>query len=606
MKSNSTPPPPASAFLREFTHTDNESELSSSSHSNKKGAGNGGAAAIVSNLFGGSTASAVSCSDSSSMKHRQESKSYDQRAPKLKYSSVDQEDDNQSTTSNNSKSSIHSNRSSGVSPGPSLIPALISNGSSASPGIPERGWGVSIRQSFSSDASTASAQDPPFQSQETSTTVRSTSIAYSTPSVPRPSRKTFGARLLDFFNPRTTDVQQFMLKLETQFRNLDIKVAQYNLEHELDYTDQNEDPDFPPSSKSSSDKSRNDDPKHPLNNPNLIRDIHYVGRSADDLFATQISNLLITGDNFGSVTELWLNNNMISDEGASAIASFLELPSCALVELWLGKNKIGPVGTALISAALSSNEKTQLKCLGLYSNPMGNAGAGCLAQMLRGNHVLVTVDVHGCLYEEGKHEPVIEMETYGCRVIESDEPMGEEGCVTNQRLLDVIQKFSAFNRINPTREQAIRGLMKAASTKKSSTSSVSPTSKSSSPSDSGNSSQSYQKTSEQSEDQHQQKVSKFLSELCVKPGSEHLTNEEKRSWKDCEWEGFQVEMEKAREFQSVIDDQMAVDDDSSFVEDETSGIVRRGGAGLGEEEEIGHNLDHEVVKTESKSWRDLK
>mmetsp|Transcript_21340 Transcript_21340/g.41205 ORF Transcript_21340/g.41205 Transcript_21340/m.41205 type:complete len:112 (-) Transcript_21340:225-560(-) len=65
-------------------------------------------------------------------------------------------------------------------------------------------------------------------------------------------------------------------------------------------------------------------------------------------------------------------------------------------------------------------------------------------------------------------------------------------------------------------------------------------------------------------------------------------------------------MEKAREFQSVIDDQMAVDDDSSFVEDETSGIVRRGGAGLGEEEEIGHNLDHEVVKTESKSWRDLK
>ncbi|KAL7468026.1 hypothetical protein ACHAXS_008262 [Conticribra weissflogii] len=585
MKSNSTPPPPASAFLREFTHTENELELSSSSHSNKKGASGGAAAAIVSNLFGGnSTASSVSGSDSSSMKHRQESKSYDQRAPKLKYSSVDQDDDN-SITSNNSKSSMHSNRSSGVGPSPSLIPALISGGSSSTSGIPERGWGASIRQSFSSDASAASAQDPPSQARETSTTVRSTSIAYSTPSDPRPSRKTFGVRLLDFFNPRTTDVQQLMLKLETQFRNLDVKVAQYNLEHELDFTDQNEDPNFPPSSKSCSDKSRNDDPKHPLNSPNLMRDIHYVGRSANDLFATQISNLLINGDNFGSITELWLNNNMISDEGASAIASYLELPSCALVELWLGKNKIGPVGTALISAALSSNEKTRLKCLGLYSNPMGNAGAGCLAQMLRGNHDLVTVDVHGCLYEEGNHEPVIEMETYGCRVVESGEPMGKEGCVTNQRLLDVIQKFSAFNRINPTREQAIRGLMKAASTKKSSTSSVSP--KSSSRSDSGDGSLSHLKTSEQSEDQHQQKVSKFLSELCVKPGSEHLTTEEKKRWKDCEWEGFQVEMEKAREFQSVIDDQMAVDDDnSSFIDDDSRGMVRRGGAGLGEEDEV--------------------
>ena len=568
MKPNKTPPP-ASAFLKEFTHAQDPTDSSSSDHNNKK-RNSGGASAIVSNLFGsvGSISSSASGaggsgSDASSMKHRQESQSYDQRLPKMKL-----DDDNLSITSNHSRSSAASS------------PTVMSN-TTNSLSAPERGWNPIRRQSSSSDASLSTTPN------KVSTSIRSTYGTYSVPSAITPHTQTFGSRFLNFFNPRATDVQQLIMKLQTQFHELEVQIAQYDLHNELDYTDQ-EHAHRDSSTKTktsmavnrSSGSSCSNDPKHPMNNPNLLREIHYVGRSATDPFATQLSNLLTHRDTFGSVTELWLNNNLISDEGASSLASYLELPSCALVELWLGNNKIGPVGTALLSAAMSSNARSQLKCLGLYGNPMGNAGAGCLAQMMRGNHVLVTVDVHGCLYKEDRGESN-EVETYGCRVVGGEEStLEKEECVTNQRLLDTIQKFAAFNRINPTREQAIRGLMKAAS-RKNSASSIStahPASSSSNPndsiisetSDSGPSSPG--RNSERSEEMHQKKVSQFLSELCVRPGNQRLTTDEKRKWKDCEWEQFQVEMEKAREFKSVLDDRFAIDEDNNSIIDEESGV----------------------------------
>eukprot|EP00985_Skeletonema_marinoi_P018139 scaffold10067_cov73-Skeletonema_marinoi.AAC.2 len=161
-------------------------------------------------------------------------------------------------------------------------------------------------------------------------------------------------------------------------------------------------------------KDRND-PTHPLNNSALMSDIHYVGRSALDSSIVELSNFLTQRDRYGCITEFWLNNNLISDDGASSIAALLQSPSCALIELWLGDNRIGAAGTAEIAAALSTNERSKLKCLGLYKNPIENGGANCLAQMLRTNHTLSTVDVHGCLYDGKKNNTVLE--SYGCRVV---------------------------------------------------------------------------------------------------------------------------------------------------------------------------------------------
>ena len=153
-----------------------------------------------------------------------------------------------------------------------------------------------------------------------------------------------------------------------------------------------------PSNNKNQQQSKEDlsDPRHPLNNLNLITEVHFVGRKATNQPIIDLSNLLMNRDHFGSITELWLNNNLISDEGAEAIASFLELPSCALNELWLGDNNIGASGTTLISAALSNNIVSKLKCLGLYKNKIGNGGALSLAQMLRKNNTLSTLDIHGC------------------------------------------------------------------------------------------------------------------------------------------------------------------------------------------------------------------
>jgi hypothetical protein len=247
---------------------------------------------------------------------------------------------------------------------------------------------------------------------------------------------------------------------------------------------------------------------------------------ATDPCIIELSTLLKKHDNFGSITELWLNNNLISDDGAAAIASFLETPTCALVELWLGDNRIGPTGTALIAAALSNNDK--LKCLGIYLNPIGNGGASTLAQMLRKNHTLSTLDIHGC-GGSGRGEEFLE--GYGCKVIKvkdgteyvatavAQRGEDDEELVTDQRLLDAIQTFVAFNRINPTREQAIRGLM----------------------------------TRRQ---QNQKSVSEFISELSGKPQKGKLSDEEKKTWKNCEWEILHKDLEGARAARALLKNEL--------------------------------------------------
>jgi hypothetical protein len=298
---------------------------------------------------------------------------------------------------------------------------------------------------------------------------------------------------------------------------------------------------------------------------------------------------------FGAITELWLSNNLISDAGAESIAKYLELPRCPVVELWLGQNHIGPGGTALISAALSSNGKSRLKCLGLNQNPIENGGANCLAQMLRGNHTLVTVDLHGCMYSQksGREEDEVE---YGCKVIKSDgneyiakiDPSTSEekaGYVTDKRLLDSITTFSAFNKINPTREQAIRGLMLRNRRAKAGVKAA----QDAEAGDNGKASK------------HEALVSAFLSHLCTLPSTECLTDEEKKRWKDCEWERLYTEIERVRNARSALEQRLSIhdkEDEHSVEEDDEE---ENSGQGLldesGEKDErLGRNLDDEVVQ----------
>ena len=308
--------------------------------------------------------------------------------------------------------------------------------------------------------------------------------------------------------------------------------------------------------KGSDDNDNKKDPNHPLNNPNIITEVHFVGRKAIDLHIIELSTFIMSHDTFGSITELWLNDNLISDDGAASIASFLQLPHCALVELWLGSNQIGPAGTTLISASLSDNENSKLKCLGLYKNPIGNGGASTLAQMLRKNHKLTTVDVHGCGSRSGKGGQEV-LEGYGCKVVVG--PDGTEyvarvvanteeqdGVVTDQRLLDSIQTFVAFNRISPTREQAIRGMM--ASNKHI---------------EDGGATKGKKEGDNTTE--HKSNVSTFLSELCNKPANEQLTDAEKRTWKDCEWERLYLEMERARAAKAAMAKKVVADAEASLV-----------------------------------------
>ncbi len=369
-----------------------------------------------------------------------------------------------------------------------------------------------------------------LQPTATATTPTTTAAAAS----PIPTRRNFGSRLRNLFSPRKADVQTLLTKLDIQMKRVDMLMEVEQQKDEYD---------------GSGIKDRND-PTHPLNNSTLMSEIHYVGRSALDSSVIELSSFLTQRDRFGCITELWLNNNLISDDGASSIAAFLQSPSCALVELWLGDNQIGPVGTAEIAAALSTNERSKLKCLGLYKNPIENGGANCLAQMLRTNHTLSTLDVHGCLYDGKKNNTVVE--SYGCRVVTSSEgteyvakvvasdPDDMVGYVTDSRLIDSIKTFTTFNRIDPTREQVIRGLS------------------SSSANGQGAFVGSKLDSSTKNESQHHTIVSTFLSDLCNKPSNEKLTNDEKRKWKECEWERLYVEIERARAAARIMAERLQI------------------------------------------------
>jgi len=211
--------------------------------------------------------------------------------------------------------------------------------------------------------------------------------------------------------------------------------------------------------------------------------------------------------------------------------------------------------------------------------------------------VLTTVDVHGCGRRGSSSSEVLE--GYGCKVIKAKDgteyvarvvaPLTEEyqGLVTDQRLLDAIQTYAAFNRINPTREQIIRGF----------TDSKKPNSQV----------EAATKEGEGDEEKKQSMVAKFLSELGSQPASETLTDDEKQTWKDCEWDRLYVEIERARAAKLALANLLEIKDDTSTPQEERDGLLENDGVMEKRQQvESRRDLDDEVVYTDSRSWRHVK
>mmetsp|Transcript_4065 Transcript_4065/g.6786 ORF Transcript_4065/g.6786 Transcript_4065/m.6786 type:complete len:335 (+) Transcript_4065:1002-2006(+) len=114
------------------------------------------------------------------------------------------------------------------------------------------------------------------------------------------------------------------------------------------------------------------------------------------------------------------------------------------------------------------------------------------------------------------------------------------------------------------------------------------------------------------ESRHHKIVSTFLSDLCNKPSNQKLTNDEKRKWKECEWERLYVEIERARAAARIMAERLQIkpaeeiNEKELFGDDETDEKQTSNVEKDPQDELLGRDLDNEVVRTETRSLRDLK
>ena len=86
----------------------------------------------------------------------------------------------------------------------------------------------------------------------------------------------------------------------------------------------------------------------------------------------------------------------VSDEGAAALAGALRSPTCALVELHLNGNQISDVGAKQLAAALLANANaSSLTALSLDKNHITDAGAAALAGAVERGRTLRMLTLNG-------------------------------------------------------------------------------------------------------------------------------------------------------------------------------------------------------------------
>lgn len=101
------------------------------------------------------------------------------------------------------------------------------------------------------------------------------------------------------------------------------------------------------------------------------------------------------------VKRLLLGNNIVGDEGAAAIASFLRARRDSPLDCWyIAGNLIGPEGIRHVCEALADD--TRVTSLWLKRNPLKPEGMVHLAALLRANRCIEVLDLVNCgLLDEG-------------------------------------------------------------------------------------------------------------------------------------------------------------------------------------------------------------
>lgn len=139
--------------------------------------------------------------------------------------------------------------------------------------------------------------------------------------------------------------------------------------------------------------------------------------------------------------------------------------------------------------------------------------------------------------------------------------------------MHAIQTFVAFNRIDPTRVQAVCGIT---------------------------SSKKQVSYNADYEGEVQSDTSSFLSDLRSRPAYERLNDVEKSAWKECEWERLHVEPECTRGAQSILGKDLDVWNNVNMGEEHPGDVeMKERSAPTGDHKDM-------PVTPEQRSWQDLK
>jgi hypothetical protein len=91
-----------------------------------------------------------------------------------------------------------------------------------------------------------------------------------------------------------------------------------------------------------------------------------------------------------NVTEVHLDGNKIDDAGAQAVAELLAVKDSKLVSVNLTDNEVGDAGASAVARSLATSGVRQLL---LGNNNIGNGGAQTIADVLKSNHSVTSVQL---------------------------------------------------------------------------------------------------------------------------------------------------------------------------------------------------------------------
>ena len=118
------------------------------------------------------------------------------------------------------------------------------------------------------------------------------------------------------------------------------------------------------------------------NNDRTLQRLYLDNNQISDEGATALAQAM-KGNT--TMQELYLGHNQISDEGATALAQALK-GNTTLQQLYLGSNQISDEGATALANAMKGN--TTLQQLSLYNNQISDEGATALANAMKGNTTL--------------------------------------------------------------------------------------------------------------------------------------------------------------------------------------------------------------------------